>query len=206
MGYLLSIAIGVLAAATVLLPIMLLLKYTAFRAWGGKKTLLVFMYVLYLAAVFTVVGVPAIHRFTVDAEVHWIPLVDSLNLTSLLNILLFVPLGFLLPSVWKECRTLTRTLLMGFGLSLCIEIVQLFNYRLTDVDDLITNTLGTVLGYGLYVLLSERLRLKLPPRDAKYEPYMLCLIVFAVMIAAQPFLSAALWNLVLAIPLWELIR
>ena len=66
----------------------------------------------------------------------------------LLNVALFVPLGGLLPLLWKKCRKWYVTLPIGFGLSLAIELVQLaFCLGSCDVDDLFTNTLGAVIGY-----------------------------------------------------------
>jgi glycopeptide antibiotics resistance protein len=45
-------------------------------------------------------------------------------------------------------------LLAGAGFSLIIEIIQLLFYdRVTDIDDLILNTLGFAAGYGIYVLV-----------------------------------------------------
>ena len=43
--------------------------------------------------------------------------------------------------------------LWAFGLSLFIEFFQLFVSRGTDVDDLILNTLGGLLGHGVFLLL-----------------------------------------------------
>ena len=66
----------------------------------------------------------------------------------LLNVALFVPLGGLLPLLWKKCRKWYVTLPIGFGTSLAIELVQLaFCLGSCDVDDLFTNTLGAVIGF-----------------------------------------------------------
>ena len=44
----------------------------------------------------------------------------------------------------------------GVGFSLCIEILQLpFFDRVTDVDDLILNSLGFITGYGIYLLVKK---------------------------------------------------
>ena len=40
----------------------------------------------------------------------------------------------------------------GFGFSLLIEVFQLFNTRLSDVDDLIMNSLGTAVGFAIWML------------------------------------------------------
>ena len=77
---------------------------------------------------------------------------------SLLNVLLFVPLGFFLPLFWKKFSAFGYTLLFGFCTSLLIELLQIFTFRATDVNDLMTNTVGTVLGY-----LLARIVLKLFP-------------------------------------------
>ena len=66
----------------------------------------------------------------------------------LLNVAMFVPLGALLPLIWKKCKKWYITTPIGFGSSLLIELVQLTISRgICDVDDLFANTLGTVLGF-----------------------------------------------------------
>ena len=47
----------------------------------------------------------------------------------------------------------------GAGMSLVIEILQLpFDTRASDIDDLILNTIGVVIGYGIYYLFAKRKR------------------------------------------------
>ncbi|MFD4642640.1 VanZ family protein [Lentzea sp. NPDC058436] len=63
-----------------------------------------------------------------------------------LNVLLFVPLGAML-MFWGK-RTVGQAALIGYGVSLLIEGSQLlWANRIFDVDDLITNTTGTALGW-----------------------------------------------------------
>ena len=70
------------------------------------------------------------------------------------NTLMFVPLGIVCPSVFKELDSYKKVLLAGFGTSLIIEILQLpFYSRVSDVDDLILNSLGFVMGYLIYILV-----------------------------------------------------
>ena len=64
-----------------------------------------------------------------------------------LNVLMCVPLGFMLPLIWKSYRRLWVSALAGASFSLLIELSQLVTVRATDVDDLIANTVGTVVGY-----------------------------------------------------------
>ncbi|SCB97077.1 Teicoplanin resistance protein [Bacillus wiedmannii] len=73
--------------------------------------------------------------------------------TYLLNIVLFMPFGFLLPTIWPQFRKMKNTVCAGFFFSLAIELNQLLNNRITDIDDLFTNTLGAIIGYVLYRVL-----------------------------------------------------
>ncbi len=68
----------------------------------------------------------------------------------LLNIAMFMPLGFLLPLLGTKFRKWYLTISAGFGMSLAIELLQLAIGRgICDVDDLFANTLGTVIGFFL---------------------------------------------------------
>lgn len=63
------------------------------------------------------------------------------------NIVWFVPLGLLWPQVWPKWR-FWQVALLGCGLSIMIEGLQyLFYTGITDVDDVIFNTLGAAIGY-----------------------------------------------------------
>lgn len=74
--------------------------------------------------------------------------------TNLLgNIAMFIPLGLLLPLLWKRCRRLWKTMLAAFAVSFGIEFVQLFLTRGTDIDDILLNVVGAMVGYGLFRIL-----------------------------------------------------
>ncbi|MDE7131242.1 MAG: VanZ family protein [Lachnospiraceae bacterium] len=67
------------------------------------------------------------------------------------NILVFVPLGFLLPFVADEVRSFPAVMLNAFVFVLGIEMFQLFSaFGAFDVDDIMLNCLGAALGYGCY--------------------------------------------------------
>ncbi|MEK4487177.1 VanZ family protein [Psychrobacillus sp. FSL H8-0484] len=72
------------------------------------------------------------------------------------NILLFIPIGFLLPLLFKRMEFFPNTVIIGLGTSFFIEIVQLPQNRSSDVDDLWLNTLGALLGYLLYLFIRKR--------------------------------------------------
>ena len=72
----------------------------------------------------------------------------------LLNILLFTPLGMVMPFIYSKA-SFGKIVLMGVTLSLFIEFVQFFLGMQCEIDDLICNTIGAVLGYVLYLLIKK---------------------------------------------------
>ncbi len=68
------------------------------------------------------------------------------------NTTMFIPLGIVWPSVFKELNTHGKIIAAGVGVTLTIEILQLPLDRVTDIDDLILNSIGYVTGYGIYLL------------------------------------------------------
>ena len=72
------------------------------------------------------------------------------------NTAMFIPLGIIWPAVFHNLNTHGKVIVAGFGVSLAIELLQLpFFGRATDVDDLILNTLGFIIGYGSYLLVKR---------------------------------------------------
>lgn len=70
------------------------------------------------------------------------------------NTAMFLPLGIVWPSVFKKLDTHKQVIAAGVGFSLCIEILQLpFFDRVSDIDDLILNSTGYLMGYGIYLLV-----------------------------------------------------
>ena len=70
------------------------------------------------------------------------------------NIIMFIPFGFIIPLLWNISNR--RVIIIGFCISLFIEISQLFLSRGTDVDDLILNTLGVLFGLIIFKLLYRK--------------------------------------------------
>ena len=76
-----------------------------------------------------------------------------------LNILLFVPLGVLLPVKDERFKKLWKTALAGLLFSSFIEITQYITGRgFTETDDVINNTLGAVVGYLIFTFIKNRIR------------------------------------------------
>ena len=72
----------------------------------------------------------------------------------ILNILMFVPFGFLLPVGIRKMRVFWRTYLCGFIVTLGIEVIQLASGKgIFEWDDILNNTVGTMIGYGIFAIV-----------------------------------------------------
>ena len=66
------------------------------------------------------------------------------------NIALFFPMGILLPFLFPKMRSFRRILLIAICTTLCVELAQLFlRYGICDVDDVILNVAGWLLGFAV---------------------------------------------------------
>ena len=144
----------------------LLYAFVFFPKWRakGKDRLLVntLMY-LYLSSVlyFTLMPVMASLPFVLNHPYRFMNLVPFIDVSMgrgdflrqvVLNVVMTVPFGFLIPLTQGRTAKFAKTVCFCFLMSLGIELLQPFFTRSSDITDLITNTLGGVLGYVLYVI------------------------------------------------------
>ena len=142
---------AIVSLPLVLIYIFLFDRERAKRKWGWMALL-----TLYLNAMYIVIGVPGVQYICWDPTLNLIPFQDfstSNIMGMVLNMVMFAPLGFLLPAYFERYRHWGRTLAAGFLTSLTVELIQLFTFRATDVDDLIMNTLGTLVGFLIAKLI-----------------------------------------------------
>ena len=189
-----STGIETAAASAILIPILFL--YQIFIFHNIKKTAAYILFSLYLAAICFLVGFPNIAGMRIVLSHNFIPLRGMLTdiTNSYLNILLFVPLGIFAPCLWRDFRSMMKTVRLGVLTSLVIEISQIFTIRATDINDVITNAAGTLVGY-----LTGRLIIKrIPQLDRlgckERELYLLYVTVGVVMFFSQPFIQSVLGN------------
>ena len=77
------------------------------------------------------------------------------------NVLLFVPAGWLLPRIWRKQRNFFRFFGTCTLSILLVELVQLFSLLGSfDIDDLILNSLGFLMGYGIFLLVKSIQKLR----------------------------------------------
>lgn len=103
----------------------------------------------------------------------------------ILNICMFIPLGFLLPLGLKFFRSFWKTYLAGFLLTLFIEGMQFsFHLGMFELDDIMNNAIGAMIGYGLYALVkklrSENAKVSSPKLAALQLPLLITLACFTI--------------------------
>ena len=138
-------------------------KKKMFRAMGKVLFLLyvIFLvYFLFLAEWYGRTGVSEEYRYNLELfkEIkRFITYREQLGMFAVLtnlagNIVIFVPYGFFISMASRE-RGFFKTLFFSMGLSLCVEVVQLFTrVGSFDVDDILLNTIGGVIGYIIFLI------------------------------------------------------
>ena len=132
------------------------------RKKGRKLSALLFLFVYYLLLLCSTVifrearntvhhGFDPFWHYKAFGQGKWLLLPEAV-----MNVLVFIPIGLALCSTFKKMRW-WKTVVIGMALSVGIELLQLFFKRgCADIDDVIHNTLGCVIGYGLYWAVARR--------------------------------------------------
>ncbi len=175
-------------AALALMPVFwYLYKRRLHNIW---KVLGYWLFAVYLCAMFSMVGLPDIRyiRFQPHFNLKPFAYMFSDHTISLLNVAMFLPLGFFLPIFWVRFSSIYKTILFGFNISLLIEILQIFTVRATDVNDLITNTFGTFLGWCLGILTLHSFP-QIQPQEKNGGLRIVCGTTLSLMVFIHPFLE-----------------
>lgn len=187
--------IEILISAIILMPVFIALNQLRFHNTG--RTVLYFAFAIYLSAVYLFVGLPTLQFMEFELSLTLIPFVPMLAdlKNTVLNVILFAPLGVMLPFLWKKYGTLKSTMLFGFGMSLAIELLQILTYRATDVNDVITNTLGVAVGYEIYRLISKLIPSLRKNARGRNDVFIILVSVYLVMFFIQPCLATLFYKI-----------
>lgn len=177
-----------IVAAIPLIPIFWMLY--RYKLHNKERSILYLDLAIYLAAMYATVGLPDITYYRYSPRFNFKPFLYMFSAwdTTLLNVLLFLPLGWFLPVLWKSFKSPLKTTLFGFCTSCVIEFLQIFTYRATDVNDLITNTFGTLLGYLLGITTLKQ-RPEIKPMVGNQDLYMILGISSGVMFLIYPYIT-----------------
>ncbi|MFH1320352.1 MAG: VanZ family protein [Bacteroidota bacterium] len=124
--------------------LLVLIKITVFPTDANKPQAFIF------------IPFKSIHQYiSVGMEYEF----STSNIKNLIgNILMFIPLGFIVPLLDVRLSGLVKVILIGLGVSLFIEGGQFLfaSNRITDIDDVILNLTGVITGYGFYKLVFKK--------------------------------------------------
>jgi glycopeptide antibiotics resistance protein len=184
-----------IVAAVFIFPLYLLAVRK--KIHSNQEAFTAALFSLYLCVVFSVAGLPDITYFRFHIHVNLTPFAYMFSdyESTLLNILLFVPMGLFLPRMWERMRKLSYVLLTAVLTSLFIELSQIFTYRATDINDLITNTLGAFSGFLLYKGTCRKTKPIFYSSAAKGLAETIGISLF-VMFFIQPFFSNQIWSMI----------
>ena len=128
----------------------------------------VLLFGIYLLGVYHVTGAGTVFdllRYPLglqENQINLFPFSDGYSSFVLmlngLNVVLFIPLGFFMPFICKKGLQAKEVILTGFSFSLLIELSQLLNNRVSDIDDLICNSLGALIGFVCYKIFAPKKR------------------------------------------------
>ena len=141
--------------ALLCLGIVVLFAIYGFRRCWNKVALLLFVEYVVLTYSSTVIC----RGYSEDASYNYTPFWSYMTLCqggredlitdNVMNIVVFLPIGFLLGMAFAKIK-LWMVILVGLCISLSIETMQLLLHRgFSEVDDVIHNTLGCLIGFGL---------------------------------------------------------
>ena len=122
--------------------------------------LLLLLFVIYILSLFQIVtsqDVSGVHgiNITLFKELTRYEIGSHLFYRNILgNIALFAPFGFF-SSYYLNLDKKRYIILLTFFISLVIEVIQLQIGRAFDVDDVILNIIGGLIGYFIYVLINK---------------------------------------------------
>lgn len=175
---------------SVLIPFLItyVLLQTVFRKgeMRNKKRNLIwtFVFAVYIFGVLHFTGAGTLYNIEMYGlkinpnEVNLIPFSKDIDVVGyVLNITLFIPLGFLIPLIWKSWEK-WKSVIIASSFSILIELSQLFNTRRTDIDDFIMNTLGAILGYCLYRMFNRVKKEDMQTRYLEIEPFIFICAMF----------------------------
>lgn len=143
-----------------------------------KKIILYSCFYFYIISLIAVTMFPIPIQWLKEIWIYWwndnnfIPFLsifdilsnDNLDITIKIkqvigNIIIFIPMWFFIPFIWKNKNYFKKALLIGILSTFSIELLQYiislilwFSYKITDIDDIILNTLGFIIGFILYNL------------------------------------------------------
>lgn len=158
---LMAMVINAFFISVIIFAVYLIIKKIIKKKISIKRSLLEFTFIWYVFTLLEVTGIIGIHSMT---QYKWEWFLESFDVIKIIipqdggevamlicNCVLFVPFGFLLPIIFQRMKII-RVLIITLIVILIIELLQAAGGRMLEVNDIVINLLGTVIGYMLYKL------------------------------------------------------
>lgn len=163
-----------------ILIIIEIIRYKKSKQFNKKflnhREILIIILSLYIMGLIAVTLLPFYTLSNIEPTANLIPVLNTIkdistipvNMKSFMikfwivnifgNLFLLAPLAIIAPMIFKKFRNIEATVILCLLVSVSIEFLQylsLFcgNHRSVDIDDIILNTLGSIMGFGIYNLL-----------------------------------------------------
>ncbi len=201
-GYLLTRAVSGYVFMIPVIAVYIFLLYMIGKKQNALHIVATFAFCLYLFAILAATGIGNTLFPPFSPEVRLMPLGDVFKapMHFTLNLVAFIPFGIFLPLMYKQYCNLKSIALTGLLFSLAIELIQMFGWGVTEVDDLIANTLGVCIGYWIFRLLSRILRDNFREKiyakriNGVIAVFVFSAFTFAIMATLQPILRYHILN------------
>ena len=171
---------GSILVPFIIICLGLIIRVGLQRSWGATNIVFISSFAIYLFALVEILffSIPIIPHEIVDARqfshprMNLVPFVDILSQPKSIafrnlfgNIAIFIPLGFFIPALTETKNNYTRAMMIIISSALAVEVIQyigsfvLFkiDWKVVDIDDVIMNIFGGMLGLATYLITSKLL-------------------------------------------------
>lgn len=206
-----ELCVNTFAAYIGVIPFLLILQ-VFFRKYKLPKRhqFGIYLYSLAICLIVMSSDTPSLYQIDFYPTFNFFPFygfTDNLEL-YIQGYLVFIPLGFLLPTLWKQFQPVRITFFYGIWFSLLIEISQIFclaTMSTTDITDIIMNVFGTMTGYFIFLQVKDmnfmgRMCLRnddtLRGSLSKWEVYIYFFTTWLITFLLTPFISNSVWDFI----------
>ena len=203
--------VNTFAAYIGVIPFMIIFQI-AFRKYRlpRRHQFGLYLYTLVICSIFMASNTPSLYQINFSPSFNFIPFYGFSDSFShyMQSLFVFVPFGFLLPTLWKQFRPLKKTFFAALLFSVLIELSQIFcieSTTVTDVTDVIMNIFGTMVGYFVFLQAKDlhfmrrmHLQTKNPRRRtlSKWEVYIYFFTPWLITFLLTPFISNMIWDVI----------
>lgn len=155
------------------------------RNFVDYKEISIVLFSMYIMALISITLLPIYTFGKVEASANVVPVINTVkdiegvtsapsNLKGYMitfwiinifgNLFLLVPLAAITPIIFKRFRSLKSAMLLCVSVSVLIEFLQYLsmfvgNIRSVDIDDVILNSLGSIIGFSIFKAINRKFKL-----------------------------------------------